>query len=103
MINPLSGFTYVGPVAFAITVNASAAADYTITVPGLAVGDLVSVVRGKEAQDTPLITGIVVKSVTIANTLVLTVNVSGATNVTETWYAIVSRPENNPIPTTLQV
>lgn len=103
MINPLSGFTYIGPVDFDITVNASAVADYTITVPGLKVGDLVSVVRGKVAQTTPLINGVVVKSVTIANTLVLTVNVSGATNVTETWTAIVSRPENYPNPTTLQV
>lgn len=102
MINPLSGFTYIGPVAFNITVNDTTAADYTITVPGLRVGDLVSIVRGAIAEGSPTIVGIVPKAVTIANTLVLTVAVSGATNVTETWYAIVSHQENTPTPTVLE-
>lgn len=93
----------IGPVLTPVSVAANTTAEQTLTVTGLLVGDFVNVIKPTAQAGL----GIVNARVSAANTLAITFSNNTGSPIIPTAgevYAIaVDRPENQPLPTTLQV
>ncbi len=101
MINPLAGYTYIGPVSIPVSVSTGAGpgvANITAPVVGLKAGDLVSVVSSDTDHLFPFS-----NAIASDGSLTFSIYYNGAVNTEVTFVANVSRPENSPLPTVLEI